>query len=1730
MAALAIGLTLASCASHANEATPSSSQVAEPKSAPPTITFERSRLSAEFTCEGATFADLDRDGDEDVIAGPWWYEGPLFQAKHALYEPRAFDPAGYSDAFFTWPEDFDGDGWIDLLYVGFPGQWAAWLRNPLSDSRQRDARWERHEAFALVDNESPAFVDLTGDGRRELVFHTGKRFGWAGPDPKRPKEPWTFHPLSQEFELGPFVHGLGVGDVDGDRRADVLWRSGWFQQPSSLAGDPEWKFHPHAFTDREGGAQMFVDDVDGDGDGDVITSLAAHHFGLSWFEQIRRDGRVDFVEHRFMDDEPIDSPHGVRFGEVHALDLCDVDGDGAQDIVTGKRWWSHGAKGDPEPGSKPVVYWFQRVRTPSGVDWVPHLVDDDSGVGVAVTTGDVDHDGLRDVVVGNKRGVFVLTQRRSATPRVESATTDEPTLDFESGDLRGWTLSGSAFVGQPIEGDTPGARHREASLHAGTRWIGGYEKVGDGQTGSMTSAPFNVRSPWASFLVGGGNSTGTRVEVVLAEGQRVLYQSCGANYESMQRVAVDLRGHVGQLIFLRVVDESTGGWGHVNFDDFRFHAEEPRIERPAGVPALLALDAVENAGLSASEAARAMELAPGFTVDVVASEPDLHQPVALAVDDRGRLWVAEAFEYPTRAQGDVGRDDIVVFEDADDDGKFEKRTVFLGGLNLVSGLEVGYGGVWIGAAPYLYFVPDADGDLVPDGPAVKRLDGWGFDDTHETLNAFNWGPDGWLYGCHGVFTHSRVGKPGTPDTERTPINAGVWRFDPRTDRFEVFAHGTSNPWGVDFDQDGQCVITACVIPHLWHMVQGGRYERQAGRQFDEHAYEEIATIADHRHYLGDDPHAANLRSNLVGGGHAHCGALVCLGDAFPPEWRGNVLMSNIHGNRIVADALERNGSGFRGVHAGNYLLANDQWFRGIAMKEGADSAVYVIDWYDEQACHLTTPESWDRTNGRLYRVSSTQRRSTDARIASKTSRELVKLLAGENEFRARHALRLLHERGQDAELHADLLRDVRRGTSDVQRLRSLWALRATGGLDESVGRQLLDAEDENVLAWTVQFLLEDRAEEPTTLKDFVRLARSSPSPRVRMYLASAMQRLPVASRWDLAAALLERAEDADDPNIPCVLWYGVEPLVELDADRALKLASAARIERVARHVVRRAAAEPALHGALVQALANPDSASRRGWMLDEFLKGIGDQRKLPTPTGWAELRTTLAADASKEVRDRATALAAVLGDPKSFPELRARLADPNARTAGRVAALDGLVRGRDPELCAALRRLLDDDAMRGDALRALANCDDPRIAEEVLARWPALSADERRDALNLLSSRQSWAAPLLDALAAGKIARTDVGAFVVRKIENLGDAALAARVTEVWGRVQATPAKKRARIDELKAQLTPAALVGADLPRGRDLFARTCQQCHTLFEQGGKVGPELTGSNRHDLEYLLSNAIDPSAVVAKDYWMTILALDDGRLVTGIERSSTPSSITLRTENEDVVVARDEIEDSRVVETSLMPEGLLDTLGPTDVRDLVAYLQSSKQVPRLATPENAGTLFDGQSLAGWRGADCWSVSNGEIVGRTTGLARNEFLRSDLELRDFRLSLEVRLVGDAGNSGVQFRSRELEDGEMQGYQADIGPGWWGKLYEENGRALLSEKSGEEHVVKDGWNRYEIEARGHRVRTWINGKPCVDLDDAQGASGGILGLQVHSGGATEVRFRSLKLEVLALTSSSR
>jgi FG-GAP-like repeat len=396
-------------------------------------TFTHLQLSDQFWSEGANAGDLNNDGVKDIVSGPYWWEGPRFTKRHEYYpatttfqlklgpmttvtvpgfEGTLGKENKYSDNFFVWIYDFNHDTWNDILIVGFPGTDTSWFENP----KGKDGHWTRHKIFEKTDNESPTFADLTRDGKPELICITQGQYGYATPDWTDAAKPWTFHAISPNNKYGNFTHGLGIGDVNGDGRADLLEKNGWWEQPASLAGDPLWTFHAQPMG--SGGAQMYAYDVNGDGLADIITSLEAHGFGLAWYEQYREAGTIKFREHIFMNKEPSDNKYGVKFSEIHAIDLVDMDGDGLKDIVTGKRFWSHGRTGDPDRNDAAVIYWFKLTRGPDKtVEFVPHLIDDQSGVGTQVVATDLNGDGLLDIVVGNKRGTFVHVHQKRAVAR-----------------------------------------------------------------------------------------------------------------------------------------------------------------------------------------------------------------------------------------------------------------------------------------------------------------------------------------------------------------------------------------------------------------------------------------------------------------------------------------------------------------------------------------------------------------------------------------------------------------------------------------------------------------------------------------------------------------------------------------------------------------------------------------------------------------------------------------------------------------------------------------------------------------------------------------------------------------------------------------------------------------------------------------------------------------------------------------------------------------------------------------------------------------------------------------------------------------------------------------------------------------------------------------------------------------------------------------------------------------
>jgi putative membrane-bound dehydrogenase-like protein len=972
----------------------------------------------------------------------------------------------------------------------------------------------------------------------------------------------------------------------------------------------------------------------------------------------------------------------------------------------------------------------------------------------------------------------------------------------------------------------------------------------------------------------------------------------------------------------------------------------------ASIAVCLALTAAVHAQpFPPEKAARTMSLPDGFRATLVAGEPDVVQPISFCLDDRGRIFVAEALNYGTWKA--TGKDRIVILEPQPGGGV--KRKVFYEGLNYVTGIEVGFGGVWVMSPPKLYFIPDRNHDDIPDSEPIVIFDGFGYKESrHNLANGFTWGPDGWLYAGHGRTSPSDVGRPGTPAKDRIHCDGGVIRIHPTKLVFENFADGNTNSWGFDFDEFGACFVPNSVDPHLFHAIQGGHYEPWRGRASSRYAYERLPTIADHLHYPTDKPREMRGETSEVlamGGGHAHCGILIYQGDQFPAQYRGSVFLNNIHGHRINNDILKPKGSGYVASHGKDFMLAGDPWYMGVTLQTGPDGSVYASDWSDTGECHTYKPHV---DSGRIFRITYGQPKDAAVDLAKLSDLELAKLEVDGNEWQSRHARRLLQERAADPkwkgrDVHESLLTMASPAKQETRKvLRAMWALHGTGGLGESGSYNKLNDPDPHVRAWAVQLLCESPPE-ASSVERLAGLARTDPSPVMRLYLASALQRLPLNQRGTIAASLLTHAEDRDDANLPLMIWYGIEPMIPADPQWAMRTAQASRIPKVRQFIARRLVDEAVARGKnddlrlVVAALADVDSAAQLD-LLAGIRDGLRGKKSMPMPDGWAEVRDRLKASKSAEVREQTLKLALIFGDPGALAEMRKTALATDVPIGMRTAAVEALIDKQAGDLAGVLQNLLAEPKLRRLALRGLAVSADAATPKRVLERYAVFSADEKQDAIATLAARKEYAAALLDAVAAKSVPRSDISAFIARQLLSLGDDGITRRLREVWGDVRETPAQKQEQIAKYKAMVPAGALVRADASAGRVLFGKMCGQCHTLYGVGAKIGPDLTGSNRSNVDYLLGKIIDPSASVSKDFRMSIVTTMAGRVLTGMILDRTDARLTLQTATERITLAKEDIDAVRDSPQSMMPEGQLDPLTRDQVRDLFAYLTSKSQAP------------------------------------------------------------------------------------------------------------------------------------------------------------------------------------------
>ncbi len=976
----------------------------------------------------------------------------------------------------------------------------------------------------------------------------------------------------------------------------------------------------------------------------------------------------------------------------------------------------------------------------------------------------------------------------------------------------------------------------------------------------------------------------------------------------------------------------------------------------------------------AEKAAASFRTPPGFRVSVFAAEPDVMNPIAMTWDARGRVWVAENYTYSERAvRFDLNlRDRVLILEDSDGDGKFDRRTVFTDQVQTLTSVEVGLGGVWLMCPPRLLFIPDRDGDDRPDGPARVVLDGFTVpeENYHNFANGLRWGPDGDLYGRCGASSPGLVGPPGSPAADRVPLAGGLWRFSPRTKRFEALAHGVTNPWGHDWNEFGEPFFINTVNGHLWHAIAGMHFVRPHTIDPNPHVYELIDQHADHWHWDESkdwtDSRSAKGEHDKKGGGHAHIGAMIYQANRWPEQYRGRLFTLNMHGRRANVDRLDRAGSGYVGRHEADVFFAADAWFRGMEISQSPDGNAFVLDWSDAGECHEN--DGVHRTSGRIFKFSyGDQNKFKPVDLTKASEIELVEYQRDSNEWFARGARRVLADRAAAGEKPVAAVaaaeQMIARESDPVRKLRAVWTLRAVrdSNDNEAIFRSLLKDKHESVRAWGVRLLTEDapldtvlgkrpageRSLPRDVLSEFVRIARDDDSALVRLILASTLCRLTIADRTALAEPLLRHKEDSSDHNLPLLIWYGLIPVADADLSTLARLGETCEIATTRRLIARRLAEEIESNPApLDRLLAAASSASRplRGDVIAGVWQALRGRRKAPRPASWDNLARAVERDANPEIESKARELAVVFGVGRALDEIKKTALDNHADILLRQSALESLIAARPDDLRSICERLLGVRFLNKTAARGLAGFDDPAIGARLAASYRAFHPSERAAVIDALVSRPSFASALLDALALGKIPRGDVSAFQARQIRELGDPRLTRKLGETWGEIHDTPADRKAQIAIMRKKLNEQALAGADLGAGRVLFNKVCSSCHKLYGYGGAIGPDLTGAGRDNLEYLLENVFDPAATVNADFKMTVVALRDGRVLNGLIRNRTERTLTLQTQNEAIVIDRSDIEDERPSDRSLMPDGLASTINDDQIRDLFAYLKHQTQVP------------------------------------------------------------------------------------------------------------------------------------------------------------------------------------------
>ncbi|HVC93730.1 MAG TPA: PVC-type heme-binding CxxCH protein [Pirellulales bacterium] len=954
-----------------------------------------------------------------------------------------------------------------------------------------------------------------------------------------------------------------------------------------------------------------------------------------------------------------------------------------------------------------------------------------------------------------------------------------------------------------------------------------------------------------------------------------------------------------------------------------------------------------------SAAYKALTVPADLELEQVLAEPLVRQPIFASFDERGRLWVVEYIQYPfpaglkilsedkfLRATYDKvpppppnhfpGLDRISIHEDTDGDGTFDGHKTFIEGLNIVTSFARGQAGVWVLNPPYLLFYPDRDGDDVPDGDPEVHLQGFGLEDTHSCANNLQWGPDGWLYAAQGSTVSGDVVRPGLDKKPVHSMGQLIWRYHPPTGRYEIFAEGGGNAFGLEIDSQGR-VFSGHTGGDTrgFHYVQGGYFQKG----FSKHG------PLSNPFTFGYFP--AMKHPNVPRFTHAF---VIYEGGALPDSYAGGLFAVAPLQSQVTLSRVDRDGSSFQTHDVGHAMTSSDDWFRPVNITVGPDGAIYVCDMYEGQIAHLRHHEGQvDKSSGRIYRLKAKGAPPIKPfDLGKRTSAELVSVLAYENKWFRRQALRILADRNDPSVV--PLLLERLQVEAGHLALESLWALNLCGGFDEATAAKGLTHANPSVRAWSVRLLGDAGSASPELAAKLAELASTEPVVDVRSQLASTAKRLPADQGLPIVRQLLGRDEDTDDIHLPLLLWWAIEVKAETDREAVLALFGDSPLWRgkiVATHILHRLMRRYAAAGSrkdllsCAQLLAlSPDNVYSK-----LLMRGFEEAYQGRPLTG---LPTELV-EAMSKIGGQSIALGLRQGKEEAVVKALATVADDKADNNERLQYVQIFGEVRQPKCVQVLLDLVaktTDEGLRMAALTSLQRYEDPGIPTVVIDLYGKMSDDGRSGAQSLLASRKAWALKLLEAVEAGAIDRRSLPLDVVRQLTVHRNERIAELVAKHWGAVAG------ATTEDMQRQIARLAEVvrsGSGSPYdGKKLFTTTCAKCHRLFGQGGQIGPDLTTFKRDDVANMLVNIVNPSVEVREGFETYQAQTDDGRVVVGFLVDRDNQVVVLRgADGQNVTLPHEQIEELAPQRKSLMPEGQLGELSDQQVRDLFAYLRSTQ---------------------------------------------------------------------------------------------------------------------------------------------------------------------------------------------